>query len=755
MPRARVHVDGVVQGVGFRPFVYRMAQQHHLAGWVLNRADGVALEVEGLAGDLQAFLGSLGTQSPRPARIRELSVEAIPELGETAFSILPSRPGPGSRPSVPADLAMCPQCAQELVTKSDRRFGYPFTNCTLCGPRFSIIESLPYDRCHTGMKGFALCPECRREYEDPLDRRFHAEPVACPRCGPRLTLTDATGRVLGEGDAGLAGAAQALLAGEILALKGLGGFQLLVDASNPAAVARLRRRKGREEKPFAVMFASLAAVRQACAVSKAEAELLASSEAPVLLLPRRSARVAHSVAQAVAPRNPNLGAFLPSTPLHALLLAAVGRPLVCTSGNRSEEPMCIDNEEAYQRLAGIAGQFLVHDRPILRPVDDSVLRLDAHGPTLLRRARGYAGLAQPVRVDCAVPVLALGAQSKGAICLLFQGQAVLSQHLGDLGSAEGLALLERTVADLLRFFQVEPGLLACDLHPDYGSSRLGERLSRAWGKPLVRVQHHHAHVAACAAEWGLEGPVTGLAWDGSGLGPDGSLWGGESLQVDGARCSRLGHLRAWGLPGGEAAVADPRRSALGLLWESLGPGALERCQAWFAPGQLAVLRTMLERGLNTPRTSSMGRLFDAVAALLGIRAGRGFEGQAAMELEFAAQRSQVQGTYPWAFQEGPVLVADPAPLLAALLEDRRRRTPVSVCARRFHQALADLALAMARHGGQGRVLISGGCFQNALLLGLVRQRLRQGGFQPFSPRLFPPNDGGLALGQAAIAGRTL
>ena len=741
MTRLQIHVDGVVQGVGFRPFIYRLAHERRLSGWVLNRPDGVELEVEGPEAAVQAFLGALEAERPAPARIRQVTVVEIPDQGTAGFTIRASAESLETRPSVPADLAMCPDCARELATPGDRRHGYAFTNCTYCGPRFTIIEGLPYDRPRTSMKAFPLCPDCAREYGDPLDRRFHAQPVACPVCGPRLSLSGY------EGSEPLQEAARALLAGEVLALKGLGGYQLLVDATRPSALARLRERKRREDKPFAVMFPTLAALARACEVSPAEAALLAGPEAPILLLKRRADS---EVAEGVAPRNPRLGAFLPYTPLHALLLAAVDRPLVCTSGNVSDEPMCYGDADARHRLGAIADRFLGHDRPILRPVDDSVLRLDPHGPTVLRRARGFAPLAHPVETGGAGPVLALGAHQKNTICLLARGQAVVSQHLGDLHTAEGAALLERTVEDFLTFFNVEPGRLACDLHPDYASTRLAERLAKAWGKPLVRVQHHAAHVAAGCAELALEGPVLGLAWDGTGLGGDGTLWGGEALVLDGPAWHRSAHLKPFPLPGGDQAVRQPCRSALGLLWEAFGPRARDLAEGWFAPADLGVLTTMLARGLNCPRASSVGRLFDAVAAVLGLRTAAGFEGQAAKELEFAALASQAGGAYPWALAGDP-LVADPAPLLEALLADRRRGTPVEACARRFHQSLADLALAMARHAGHDRVLLTGGCFQNALLLSLVRETLTAGGFQPLSPRGFPPNDGAISLGQAYLA----
>ncbi|BDU73223.1 carbamoyltransferase HypF [Mesoterricola silvestris] len=735
MPRIRVRVEGVVQGVGFRPFIYRIARDRGLGGWVLNRPDGVVVEAEGAPEALEGFLAALEREAPAPARIRGVTVEEIAPEGQGAFAIRPSGEGGDTRPSVPADLAMCADCARELEDPSDRRHGYPFTNCTYCGPRFTIIEALPYDRPRTALKGFPLCPACEAEYRDPGNRRFHAQPVACPVCGPRLEFSGRAGDPL-------EGAASALLRGRILALKGLGGYQLLADATSDAAVARLRERKRREEKPFAVMFPHWKALEEACSVSAPERALLASPEAPILLLARRPSS---AIVPGVAPGNPRLGAFLPYTPLHRLLLARVGRPVVCTSGNLSDEPMCHEGAQARERLGGIADVFLDHDRPILRPVDDSVMRLDAHGPTLLRRARGFAPLAHPVAPG-GPPVLALGAHQKSTICLWDRGQAVVSQHLGDLHTADGAELLERTVEDFLRFFAVEPAVLACDLHPDYASTRLGERLARARGLPLARVQHHHAHVAALAAELGLGGPVSGLAWDGTGLGADGTLWGGEGLLAGGASFTRTAHLKPFPLPGGDRAARDPGRSALGLLWAATGSLA-----GGEALGDAAGIRSMLERGVNCPLTSSVGRLFDAVAALTGVRSAPGFEGQAAAALEHAALASGDGGAYPWEFQEGPALVADPAPLVAALLRDRARGVAPACCALRFHRALADLAVAMARAAGKEEVLLTGGCFQNALLTRLVREALAREGFRPLSPAAFPPNDGALSLGQAAVA----
>ena len=749
--RLRIAVEGIVQGVGFRPCVYRLAMARGLTGWVRNRPEGVELEVQGPEAVAWDFLRALRAEVPPPARVDRLTSAALPELPEeAAFEIRTSGAGADVRPVVPPDLATCPECAREVATPGERRHRYPFTNCTYCGPRYSLIEGLPYDRSRTSMKGFPLCPDCAREYRDPLDRRFHAQPVACPSCGPQLRLIAPDGTPRAEREAALQAAAELLRHGGVLAIKGLGGYQLMVDAASEAAVRCLRARKRREEKPFAVMFPDLETLRGACEADEAEAMLLQSVEAPILLLRRRAGA---SLAGALAPGNPRLGAFLPYTPLHHLLLEAVGRPVVCTSGNLSDEPMAFGDDEARARLGGLADAFLVHDRPIVRPVDDSVLRLDGDGPTFLRRARGYAPLAVPLPGGGA-PVLALGAHQKATVALVFGGQVVLSQHLGDLASVEGADLLARTVDDLLTFFRVRPECLACDLHPDYASTRLAERLAAAWDVPLVRVQHHHAHGAACAAEHGLRGPVLALAWDGTGQGPDGTVWGGEALVVEGAAFRRVGHLKPFPLPGGDAAVKEPRRSACGLLWAALGPEAMpEALRSAFGDGELGLLQTLLARDLNCPRTSSLGRLFDAVAALAGVRTRRGFEGQAAMELEFAAERVAPDGTYPWAFAGDETRVADPAPLLEALLRDRARGAEPGLLARRFHAALADLALAWARHAGLRDVVLAGGCFQNALLTGLVAERLGAAGYRVHRHRRFPPNDGSISLGQAAVASR--
>lgn len=750
--RRAISVEGVVQGVGFRPFVYRLALRLGLSGRVQNRPDGVRIEAQGSAEALDAFVQALRSEAPAQAVVERVAAEERPPVpGEQGFAIAASDADAKARPSIPADLALCAECAREIATPGERRHAYPFTNCTNCGPRYSIIEGLPYDRPRTSMKSFTLCADCEREYRDPLDRRFHAQPVACPRCGPELVLLDPSGAPLSRGPEALRSAARALLSGSIAALKGIGGFQLLCDATRGAAVRALRERKRREAKPFAVMFPSLESLAAHASVSREEAKALASPQAPIVLV-RQIPGAPEPLAGEVAPGNPRVGAMLPTSPLHRLLMDAVGRPLVCTSGNLSDEPMCTETSEALERLGRVADLFLAHDRAIVRPVDDSVGRVGGEGFELLRRARGFAPMPASL-LEGGPCVLALGGQMKGTVALALGDRAIVSQHLGDLDSPEGAALLERTTEDLLRFFEAEPEVIACDLHPDYTSTRLAEALAARRSLPLERVQHHHAHAAAVMAEAGLRGAALGFSWDGTGFGEDGAIWGGEALVVDGGSYRRAAHLRPFRLPGGDAAIRDPRRALLGLAYASANPRLLEAARALFAPGERAALGSMLERGFNAPLTTSAGRLFDGVSALLGVRTAPGFEGQAAMELEFAAGEEGDGEAYeiPLESAGGGPLVADWAPMLEALLDDRRRGASVALCAARFHGALAGLAAAIARRTGAARAVLGGGCFQNDRLARATRARLRAAGVEVHSPRLFPPNDGAIALGQLAVA----
>lgn len=776
--RWTIVVRGVVQGVGFRPFVYNAARSRGLAGWVQNEADTVRIEVRGPVADLETFSESLRCDLPPQARIDAMEVtrsEAAGD-GQPEFVIRPSAGEGKPRPTIPADLATCHACLAEILAPGERRHEYPFTNCTNCGPRWSIIVALPYDRPRTGMAGFRMCRECEAEYRDPADRRFHAQPIACPQCGPRLELLDADGRSKSVGPPSLDAAVRAVRTGQVVALKGLGGFQLLVDATDPQAVAMLRQRKRRPDKPLALMFSSLDEVRMRCEVGEEEARALASPQSPILLLRRRSdAGRMDDLAGEVAPGNPYLGVMLPYTPLHHLLMRRIARPVVCTSGNLSEEPMAVDTHDALARLGRIADVFLVHDRPIVRPVDDSVARLTPDGLQLLRRARGYAPM--PIDLGFSGPtVLAVGGHLKNTVALALGAQVVVSQHVGDLDNVASLDLHERTIQDLVEFFRVVPEVVACDLHPDYGSTRCAERLASQWNVPLVRVQHHHAHVAACMAEHRLEGPVLGLSWDGTGYGTDGTVWGGEALECGGTKrgtgliCAqrpsgrsgkldlspfsfrRVAHLRTFPLPGGDRAVREPRRCALGVLFEVFGPKAAEYAADWFSLKELEALVRMLGRPRLCPRTSSLGRLFDAVAALCGLPAVVSFEGQAAMALEFAADPT-CDEAYPLPLSDADPAIADWEPMLRAILADRQAGMPLARTSARFHNALAGLAATIARRWGGERVVLSGGCFQNVTLSDRVREQLQAAGLRVYSHRLVPPNDGGIALGQAAIAVR--
>jgi hydrogenase maturation protein HypF len=751
-----IQIRGIVQGVGFRPFVFNAAQKFGLTGWVRNEADLVRIEVQGPGDRVEAFCRAVQRDHPPQARIDSFEVSPLDfdPRGTEPFQVRPSsnRGAPG--PAIPADLATCAECNQEIRTPGERRRGYAFTNCTACGPRWSIIRQLPYDRPRTSMAPFGMCPDCQREYHDPADRRFHAQPIACPACGPGLQLLDRAGRQVASGDEALKRAAEAVASGSILALKGLGGFQLLADALDAEAVALLRRRKHRPHKPLAVMFPSLDVARRWCRISPEEARSLSSHEAPILLVRRRddahaTGKTATGIAAGVAPDNPYLGVMLPYTPLHHLLVEAIDRPIVCTSGNLSEEPMAIDVQDALVRLGPIADLFLTHDRAIVRPVDDSVGRIGPHGLQLLRRARGFAPLPIELGFD-GPPILAVGGHLKNTVALRLGSQVVVTPHVGDLDSVASVEVHRGVIRDLLQFFDVVPEIVVCDLHPDYASTRHAERLAQEWDVPLVRVAHHHAHVAACAAEHQLDGPVLGFSFDGTGHGTDGTAWGGEMLLCEGARFDRVAHLRRFAIPGSDRAAREPRRSALGVLFAILGKEALPLAEAWFAPTELETLATLLTRSIHAPPTSSLGRLFDAVACLCGLPPAVSFEGQAAMALEFAADRD-VSDAYPLALGEEKPAVADWEPMIRAVLDDRKAGRPIATISARFHNALAELAVTVARRQDCRQVALSGGCFQNELLSQRVRTRLLQAGFSVYTHRMVPPGDGGLALGQVAIA----
>jgi len=745
LQRLRAVVRGAVQGVGFRPFVYRLATSLKLKGWVNNTSQGVFIEVEGPKEKLEEFLLRLEAERPPRASIQSLESSFLDPVGFEGFEIRLSEESGEKTVLVLPDIATCPECLEEIFDPGDRRYLYPFTNCTNCGPRFTIIEALPYDRPNTTMRIFEMCEECRAEYEDPLDRRFHAQPNACPKCGPHLELWDPEGRVLAERHEALLAAAEAIRQGKIVAVKGLGGFHLMVDARSSEAVKRLRERKRREEKPFALMYPTLELIEEHCRLSKLEERLLTSPEAPIVLLRRKSS--AGETAEEVAPKNPYLGVMLPYTPLHHILLAELGFPVVATSGNLSDEPICTSEHEALRRLGDIADLFLVHNRPIARHVDDSVVCVVLGRELVLRRARGYAPL--PIHLKHDLPqALAVGAHLKNTIAISMGREVFISQYIGDLETAEAFEAFRRVIEDFHRLYEPKPWLVVCDAHPDYLSTRHAERL----GLKLRRVQHHLAHVLSCMAENELDGPVLGVSWDGTGYGLDGTVWGGEFLLVSDKGFERIAHFRHFRLPGGEAAIREPRRAAIGLLFELFGKELFEMAE--LAPisacssGELATLRRMIARGVNSPLTSSVGRLFDAAASILGLRQRVSFEGQAAMELEFAIDGANTSESYSLPL-EGAVV--DWEPMIRKLLEDISRKLPVSQISAKFHNALVEAIVAVAKRAGEERVVLSGGCFQNRYLTERAVLRLREEGFRPYWHQRVPPNDGGIAPGQILAA----
>jgi hydrogenase maturation protein HypF len=866
----KLAIRGAVQGVGFRPFVFRLAGELGLKGWVNNSAQGVFIEAEGGSVELEQFRLRLDAEKPPRSFIQSLEAAWLDPVGYGDFEIRASQGGGARTALILPDLGTCPDCLREILDPRDRRYFYPFTNCTHCGPRFSIIESLPYDRGNTSMKKFAMCPQCQAEYDDPGDRRFHAQPNACPRCGPRVELWDSRGKVLSGGadpagaapperghtaPAVLAAAAQAIRAGRIVAVKGLGGFHLAVAARDEQAVRRLRRLKHREEKPLALMFPTLAALRTVCEVSAAEERLLRCSEAPIVLLrrlhgPHVTTSDAEGLAPSIAPGNPNLGVMLPYTPLHHLLLSLLAVPIVATSGNLSDEPICTDEHEALERLGRIADLFLVHDRPIVRHVDDSIVRVMMGRELVLRRARGYAPLPIGLSHEWRGPraegqgpsdapdaprstlhapdaprstlhdsaksegsgpaVLGVGAHLKNTVALSVGSQVFISQHIGDLETEPAYEAFRRVIGDFERLYESEPAVLAADAHPDYLSTKYAlERVSGAapaGSLRLVSVQHHVAHVLSCMAENELPPPALGVSWDGTGYGLDGTVWGGEFFVVTEFAWERVAHFRCFPLPGGERAVKEPRRTALGLLFEMLGEAAVEQEDLApvraFSRAELVPLKTMLARRLNSPLTSSAGRLFDAVASLTGLCQQVRFEGQAAMELEFALDGVQTDESYPFSIESPPptppnpllpvgprasdlalpwsvergasgaplgprtsdssfrnsdfgvrtsALTVDWSPMVGEIIAEVRRDVPAGLISARFHNTLAEMIVEAARRTSRERVVLSGGCFQNRYLTERAVGRLQSEGFRPYWHQRIPPNDGGIALGQVVAA----
>jgi hydrogenase maturation protein HypF len=768
--RTAVRVEGVVQGVGFRPFVYSLATSLGLGGLVGNDVDGVFAEVEGDPAAVEEFLASLAHNAPPLARIERITTAAMRPNGTASFSIAPSEAGTQRRTLVSADTATCEDCLAELADPADRRFGYPFINCTNCGPRFTIVRDVPYDRPRTTMAPFVMCDLCAAEYHDPMDRRFHAQPTCCPACGPTLALVDPDGTFL-SADA-LAAAAELLRQGKALAVKGLGGYHLAADASSDAAAAALRARKHREDKPFAVMVADVAAARRLCEVDETAAGLLASSRRPIVLLPRLPGS---GLAEAVAPGNRQLGLMLPYTPLHHLLLAAVGRPMVLTSGNVSDEPIVYRDGEVTERLGEIADAFLTHDRAIEIRTDDSVVRAFRGREAVVRRSRGYVPEPLDVAIRFARPVLACGAELKNTFCLARENHAFVSHHIGDLENAETLRSFTEGIEHFRRLFDITPEVVAHDLHPDYLSTKYAMDLAEGGlpaaaglaGVELVGVQHHHAHIASCLADNRASGPVIGVAFDGTGYGTDGTIWGGEFLIADLAGFERAGHLAPVPMPGAAAAIRQPWRMAaayLDVAYPGGPPDGADGADGVDGVDGLDVARRnrrlwpsvlqMARRGVNSPVTSSAGRLFDAAAAILGVRDTINYEGQAAIELEQLADPAERGGYRAGITGPEPLRIAG-HDLIRAAVEDLAAGAAPGVVAARFHNGVAglitDCCLLLRERHGLSAVALSGGVFQNLLLLQATMARLERHGFRVLVHSRVPCNDGGISLGQAVVA----
>lgn len=750
--RVYIVIKGAVQGVGFRPFIYNLAVKMNLRGYVLNSSSGVYIEAEQEKKYLDEFIMMIEKDKPPRAVITGLEFSFLDPVGYEKFEINESRNDNDISALVMPDIATCDDCNNELFNPADRRYRYPFINCTNCGPRFSIIDSLPYDRPNTSMKNFEMCDKCREEYENPLNRRFHAQPVACPDCGPRIELWDPVGNIIASKDEALILTAAKIKQGEIIALKGLGGFQLIADASNEETVKLLRERKHREEKPFALMFPDIELVKQICKVSVFEERLLKSPESPIVLLKRKNNRdYNHIVSNSVAPGNPYLGIMLPYTPLHLLLTAELKNPVIATSGNISEEPICIGNSEALEKLRGMADYYLVHNRTITRHVDDSITKVVMDKEMILRRARGYAPF--PIRMsvkNTEEVILAVGGHLKNTVALRIKENIFISQHIGDLSTGEAFNTFSKVIEDLEELYKVKPNIITADRHPDYLSSKYAKSTSLQ----LAEVQHHFAHVASCMCENQISGKVLGVSWDGTGLGLDNSVWGGEFFLSDESHYSHFAQLRQFYLPGADTAVKEPRRSALGLLYSMYGnkvfEGGYEFIESTFSKTEFDTLKHMLNKKLNTVLTSSAGRLFDAAASLLNIGHYNNYEGQAAMNLEFSASAS-IDEYYHYDIEEGNIYTVDWRPFIDGIIKDRLNNVPVEIIAGMFHNTLAQIILSAAKKAGLEKIVLSGGCFQNTLLLEKSVKLLQDNGFKAYWHQRIPTNDGGLSAGQVFAA----
>jgi len=748
--RVRIFIRGAVQGVGFRPFIYRLATFLNLTGWINNNTGGVVIEVEGDQQALLEFTQRIQSNKPARAIINSITTEYAEPLGYRAFEIKESDSAEDKSAWILPDIATCDLCREEIFDPANRRYLYPFTNCTNCGPRYSIIQSLPYDRPNTTMKNFILCPECRREYDNPGNRRFHAQPNACPVCGPHIWLTDENGRVICEKNRALEETVDFLNKGKIIALKGIGGFQLLADAGNETVLKRLRRAKSRDEKPFALMFPDMDSIRYYCNLTAAEQACLASPEAPIVLLKRKPGHKAgdKGISELVAPDNPFWGIMLPYSPLHLILMSLYKKPVIATSGNIKDEPICIHNDEAIQALHGIADFFLLHDRPIARYVDDSVVRIISGHISVMRRARGYAPL--PVTVNHTLPpALAVGAHFKNTIAVAKNSNIFPSHHIGDLETKKANNAFTRAVTDLKEMYNIDPRIIVCDKHPDYSSSQFAAKFN---GK-IIRLQHHVAHVLSCMAENGVSPPVLGFAWDGTGYGDDGTIWGGECLVINYNSYERSAYLRPFPLPGGDKAIKEPKRAAFGLLYHILGDNiknySFLPVLQQFSSGETRVLKQMLDKKINSPLTSSIGRLFDVVSSLLDVQHINTFEGQAAIKLENLAWGAENEtGIYENNINKNDrQWIIDWEPLIMSVIAGISSGTDPEIIAARFHNTLADMIFQLAKKTGINKIALSGGTFQNKFLTEKVVAGLQNRNYTVYRHKKIPPNDGGISVGQ--------
>jgi hydrogenase maturation protein HypF len=739
-----IKITGLVQGVGFRPFVYRLARGLGLTGWVNNSAQGVLIKVEGNPENLSQFLTCLQSENPPRSRIDSLEFNPIDPIGYQNFEIRESIDGDKTTPILP-DLSTCSDCLKEIFDPQNRRYHYPFTNCTNCGPRYSIIEALPYDRPNTSMKEFLMCADCQSEYENPRDRRFHAQPNACPMCGPQLALQNAQGEILSTKNQALLETINAIQQGKIVAIKGLGGFQLIVSGINSVAVQKLRERKQRPAKPFALMYPNLDLIKQDCEVNDLEEKLLTSAEAPIVILKKKH-HYSQNLSPEIAPNNPYLGVMLPYTPLHHLLLAQLKIPLIATSANLSDEPICIDEKEALLRLGNIADLFLSHNRPIVRPLDDSIARIINHQETLLRRARGYAPFSIPLADHHSdLPsILAVGGHLKNTIAIAHHHNIYLSQHIGDLSNKLTYQAFFNTIESLGNLYEFKPQIIAQDAHPDY----LSRQYADAQNVDLIPIQHHYAHILSCLIDNQLEPPVLGIAWDGTGYGADHTLWGGEFIHLTSNNWQRIAYFQPFKLPGGEKSVKEPKRIALSLL-SQLNINLLENLPVTlknqFTKNELILFKTILEKNLNSPLTSSVGRLFDGISSILGICHQVSFEGQAAMALEFATLETKTDEFYDFSLTQNTIVQWQP--MLTAILEDLNHNFPISFISAKFHNTLVEIIVAIAKLVGEKKVVLTGGCFQNLYLVEKAIDRLKTENFVPYWHHQIPSNDGGISVGQ--------